>query len=161
MVFGIGMSSKKRVAMRVRCINNVVGNIDDSDVRDRIRRSIHLEGPITDLLIVGEYEVQALEKRDGGLWFYLHSVPANDYPYPYPAELFEVSDSALPAKWNICIQKQGGNVVWRRIAFLAWASDDLFYERLVDGDKETISIYKSEMLRPSANSTCLDNRSVK
>jgi len=132
--------------MRVRCIKNEVAAVGDSDVRERIRRSIHLEGPITDLAVGHEYAVQAMEQQDGGIWYYLHTVPTNDYPFPYPAELFEVCNNDLPSEWSICIQKKDGNVVWKRMALPTWACDDLFYERLVDGDTETVTIYRRGML---------------
>src|SRR5262245_61750375 len=126
------------MVMRVVCIKNTVAAITESEASERVRRSIHLDGPIADLAVGREFPVQAIEERDGGLWLYLHTVSVNDYPHPYPAEMFEVRDDALPTGWSIRLQVQEGNVVCKRITFAAWATDDNFYERLVEGDVETV-----------------------
>lgn len=131
--------------MRVICIKNTVAAITESEVRERICRSIHLDGPITDLAVGREYKVQAIEERDGGLWLYLHTVAMNDYPYPYPAEMFDFRDNTLPTGWSIRLQVQQGNIGCKRITFVAWATDDHFYERLVAADTETVSLYRRWM----------------
>lgn len=131
--------------MRVICIKNTVAAITESEVRERVRRSIHLDGPVPDLAVGREYAVQAIEERDGGFWFYLHTVAFSDYPYPYPAEMFELRDNAVPAGWSVRLQVQQGNVGCKRITFAAWATDDRFYERLVEGDTETVSVYRRLM----------------
>ncbi|MFZ2643177.1 MAG: hypothetical protein WA117_19450 [Verrucomicrobiia bacterium] len=133
--------------MRIVCIKNTLAAIAESEVRERLRRSIHMDGPITDLEIGREYAVQAVEERDGGLWFYLHTVSVNDYPYPYPAEMFELRDNTVPAGWVVSMEVQRGSVGLKRITFPAWATDDVFYERLVDGDVETVSAYRRWMAR--------------
>lgn len=128
--------------MRVVCTKNTVEAIVETEVRERLYRSIHLD-EITDLTVGVEYVVQAIEEweRDG-LQFYLDTVAVSDYPYPYPAEMFEVIDNTLPPGWSIHLQVQQGNVGFKRIAFPAWANDNYFYERLVDGDPETVSVYR-------------------
>ena len=105
--------------MRARCINNDVAVIDQPRVRDRIRRSIHIDGPMTDLTVGREYAIQAVEERDGGLWFYVHSVAINGYPYPYPAEMFGLSVNVIPPTWCVCLQEWHGNSVFKRMSFAA------------------------------------------
>jgi hypothetical protein len=102
--------------MRVRCIKNKVAAIKDREVRERLLRAIHLD-VINDLAIGRGYVVQALEEGDGGLWLYLHTVQAADFPYPYPAELFEFQDDTLPVGWCVSLKTQGGNVVFKRMTF--------------------------------------------
>jgi|SRR6266446_1909472 len=133
--------------MRVRCIKNEVAAIAEGKVRDRIRRSIHLDGPMTDLQVGREYEVQALEVRDAGLWLYLHTVAANDFPYPYPAEMFEFRDKTLPVGWGIRLQAKEGGVLLKTVTFSEWANDEHFYERLVSGDPEAVGVYQRRMTR--------------
>lgn len=133
--------------MRVVCTQNTLAAIAESEVRERLRRLIHMNGPITDLEIGREYAVQAVEEMWGGLWFYLHTVSVNDYPYPYPAEMFELRDNTVPAGWVVSMKVQRGSVGLKRITFPAWATDDVFYERLVDGDVETVSVYRRWMAR--------------
>ena len=129
--------------MRVECDKNDVTALEGAAVRERIGRSVNLEGPLPDLVIGREYVVQALEQRDGGVWFYLHTVPTNDYPFPYPAEMFEYRDNRLPSDWSVRLGQERGHVFWRRLTFSDWANDDGFYERLVDGDPDTVATYKA------------------
>jgi hypothetical protein len=127
--------------MRVVCRANDVSAISNASVRERLSRSIHIVGPISDLVVGREYAVQALEARDEGLWVYLHSVAASDYPYPYPLELFDFSDERIPAGWMLRVDATRQHVVFKRAAFVEWMADEQFYERLVDGDPEAISAY--------------------
>ena len=52
--------------MRVKCIKNEVAAIGEAEARERIRRYINLDGPMTDLTVGREYAVQAFEEWDGG-----------------------------------------------------------------------------------------------
>lgn len=128
--------------MRAKCIINRLASITDKIARDRIGDSIRIEGPLTDLSVGQEYPVQALEERYGGLWVYIHTVEINNYPYPYPAEFFEFTDTKLPSDWHISFEMRQGNLVWNRIAGAFWVEDDAFFDRLVEGDLEAISLYK-------------------
>lgn len=131
--------------MRAVCIRNRISAIGETNVRERIRRSVHLDGPMTDLTVGREYSVQALEERDGGVWIYLHTISASDYPYPFPAEMFEFRDNTLPAEWSIRLCNERGGFAWKRITFSAWANDDSFYEKLVEGDPGSITLYRRNM----------------
>ena len=131
--------------MRALCIHNSLATIAEAQVRERLRRSIHIDGPITDLVVGREYAIQAIEERDDGLSLYLHTVPMNDYPYPYPVEMFQLRENSVPAGWGVYLRTHQGRVVCKRISFSLWATDDRFYERLVEGDAETTSIYRGHM----------------
>ncbi|NQT14628.1 MAG: hypothetical protein HQ582_17860 [Planctomycetes bacterium] len=128
--------------MLVRCIVNDLDFLDSDTVVRRLRRSFHLEGPISDLAVGREYEVHALELRDGGIWFFLQTVAVSDCPYPYPAEFFEVIDGAIPPSWAITFGHDIEGTRLRRLAFAEWATDDQFYERLVDEDAACIALYR-------------------
>ncbi len=97
---------------------------------------------MTDLEIGQQYIVQAVEERDGGLWFFLPTVAESDYPYPYPAEFFEVQDYSLIPGWCVRFDTQQGNTVIKRITFSEWANDEHFYERLLDGEIASVSAYR-------------------
>lgn len=133
-------------AMRVTCIRNSLALINEDAVRTRLQESIHREGPNRDLEVGQTYVVQAIEIwRDGGWWFYLHTVPTSDWPYPYPAEFFQIDDGTIPTNWHLYPQFVDGQFVVKRITFSDWANDDTFYEKLVDGDSEAISAYKQNL----------------
>jgi len=131
--------------MRVVCIVNDLASIVDKDVHDRLRQSITIDGPITDLKTGMEYTVQCIERRDEGLWVFIHTVLANNYPYPYPIEMFEFRDRLLPHGWCIGFERRRGSVNWKRIGFPAWVNDDHFYENLVEGNADAIALYRSNM----------------
>ncbi len=134
--------------MRVKCIKNMISEIREAKIRDRLRQSIHREGPMYDLLIGGSYAVQALATwNDGGLRYYLHTIPESEHPYPYPAEMFEVTDASIPAGWGVQLQKSTDGVAVKLITFMEWATDATFYERLLDGDEETVREYYRLMLK--------------
>jgi hypothetical protein len=134
--------------MRVKCIRNDLDAISGERVRRRLARSIHLDGPDSTLTVGSDYLVQAIERKDGGLWLYLHTVDVVGYPHPYPAEMFEVMDSRVSENW--CVRTEDGpdGRTWKRIAFSEWAEDDAFYERLVDDDENALGVYQRNMVRP-------------
>lgn len=131
--------------MRVRCITNVVDKLPDAAVRDRLNLSIHREGPDEDLVVGQVYHVVAIARwRDNGLRVYLHTINESHHPYPYPLEMFEVVDPSLPTGWCVNFEQQQDGLIIQRISFPEWASDDQFFERLVDGDETAITIYQRQ-----------------
>jgi hypothetical protein len=136
--------------MRVKCIANSVSTLDSPALRDRLNRSIHLDGPLSDLDLGKIYNVIALQESDGGVWLMLHTVEESDHPYPYPVEMFEVLDPALPADWCVNFAWHENGLFVKRISFPEWANDAQFYERLLNGDGPTISIYQKLRLRAGA-----------
>ncbi len=130
--------------MRVKCIANDVNKLTSAEVRKRLTRSIHLEGADQDLVIGHIYFVVAIAQwDDGGVRIYLHTIEENNYPYPYPLEMFDVIEPSLPTNWCLSFEQQPLGLVITRISFPEWANDEHFYERLVDGDKAAIAIYKN------------------
>jgi hypothetical protein len=126
--------------MRVRCTTNDLDSVRDATVAARLRRSIKIEHPLYDLAIGAEYAVQALTQRsDGGIWLYLHTVAQCDFPYPYPVEFFQFIDSSPPSCWNGRLEH---SAVFKTLSFVEWATNDRFYEKLVDGDKDAVQIYR-------------------
>lgn len=123
--------------MHVKCVINDLSEVTDMVVAERLKKCIHIDGPITDLVVGKFYPVQAIKVcRDRGLWLYLHSVEVSAHPYPYPTEFFQFIDSATPKDWRV--GGRGGELI---LTFAAWADDDRFYERLVDGDKKAEAQY--------------------
>ena len=133
--------------MRVKCVTNDIRALDNKVVEDRLRRSIHLDGPMGELQVGRTYNVVALQESDGGVWVMLDTVEDGDYPYPYPLEMFEVTDCALPAGWCVNFARRSNGAFIQRVSFCEWATDGQFYERLVDGDEKAVGIYRRERAR--------------
>lgn len=131
--------------MKARCVTNELAKIDSKSVRTRLEKAIHLNGPNRDISIGCDYDVHAVEFRDGGFWFFIHSIPQNDYPFPYPAEYFEVIDATIPTGWSIKCMQEGDGTVVKRLSFDEWANDDGFYERLVEGENESINVFRQRI----------------
>lgn len=131
--------------MRVLCISNSVIELDGENVRSRLNRSINRDTPDLDLKVGKDYKVVAIEERDDGLWLFIHTVDSNDYPYPYPAEMFEFIDTSIPSGWKIKFEKGKDGLTIKRISQSTWADDDYFYEKLVDGNEEIVVTYKKSL----------------
>lgn len=127
--------------MIVKCVGNNISFIKNDDVRKRIREWLDTEGGYNDIEVGNEYQVQAVAYFDGGTFYYLHSVDLSEHPYPYVAEFFEIVDSSLPATWEVGFQVESGKKRFKRLTFSEWATDDTFFEKLLDGDTQCISIY--------------------
>jgi hypothetical protein len=132
--------------MRVLCVTDSFFNLDDEMVKTRLNRSIHQDTADMDLDIGKNYNVVAIEERDGGLWLFLHTVESIDYPYPYPAEMFEFIDTSIPLGWKMKFERRKDGLIIKRISFPQWVDDDCFYEKLVDGDEEIIATYQQGRL---------------
>ena len=129
--------------MRVKCIANDVDKLNAVEVRKRLAESIHLDGADRSLVVGNTYTVFAVAQwSDGGIRVYLHTIEESDHPRPYPLEMFDMVDPALPANWCVSFEQQPFGVAIKRISFPEWANDDHFYERLVDGDEAAIAIYR-------------------
>jgi hypothetical protein len=133
--------------MLVKCVTNDIRTLSNKLVEDRLRRSIHLEGPLGDLHVGRIYSVVALHESDGGVWLMLDTVDRSDYPYPYPVEMFDVIDCSLPAGWCINFVQGTDGAVIKRISFREWATDEKFYERLLDGDETAVGVYRQQRAR--------------
>ena len=133
--------------MRVKCKYNNVSDIPDSAVRERLPESIQCENLDEDLIVGNVYAVVALARwNDGGVRVYLHTVKESDFPYPYPLEMFDVVDPAIPENWNLSFVSLPGRVEVKMMGFSEWTADNQFYEKLVDGDECAIAIYKKKCL---------------
>jgi len=127
--------------MKVKCLINNVHAISSNNSRTRLEQFIHLPDGDSDLEIGKTYNVQAIEFRNDNLWLYVHTVESNEYPFPYPVEFFQVEDSSLPTAWVASFVGGNGNTVLKRLTFAEWANNDLFFERLVDGDPASVATY--------------------
>lgn len=132
--------------MIVKCIGNDVSLLAFDSVKERLRWWMNSDGQYSDLEIGRRYPVQAVEYIDNGIWFQLHSIEVSEHPYPYASEFFVIEDSSLPKEWRAKFTVKDGNIMLKRITFPEWAEDDLFYEKLVDGESEYVSKYLSNRL---------------
>ncbi len=130
--------------MIVKCITNNISFVTNNDAAERVRQWVNSRGVYNDLITGKEYLVQNVEYFGGGLFYYLHSVEVSDHPYPYVAELFQTVDSTFPSNWEVSFYIENGRKRFKRVTFAEWANDDLFFEKLIDGQPECVATYSSQ-----------------
>jgi hypothetical protein len=132
--------------MVVNCIINELASAKSDAVRTRLAESIHTEGPMLDLAVGQDYLVQAIELRDGGVWFFIHTVKASCFPYPYPAEYFAIVDGTISSLWSAKFADGPDGATLKRLSFPEWANDDSFYEKLIGEDVNCLALYQQRMI---------------
>ena len=132
--------------MKVKCIVNCVEEADEN-LRNRYINKDLISGALDDLQLGREYLVICKEQTIGGYTYvYLPEVGTEyGYPSPYPIELFEVIDHEFPDGWCEVETRCRNNNILLRTSFSEWASNDLFYERLVEGDCDIVNLYSMNL----------------
>ena len=123
--------------MKVRCIANTAGALPRGVIDERLGYGPDHRFPLT---VGAEYVVYAVTTAPGGLWFYLADDDFTSYPVFRPSQLFELVDDRLSSSWRAATRGPVGENDWL-FAFEEWAGDPSFYERLVDGEPEAVSVF--------------------
>ncbi len=132
--------------MIVRCIGKDISFLSSEAARTRILSWTDSAGCYSDLNIGQVFSVQAVENLDDGLFFYLHTLEESEHPYPYAAEFFQLLDTSFPRSWETSVDGDGQGGL-KRITFSEWAKDDVFYEKLVDGEQQSVETYIKKRAR--------------
>jgi hypothetical protein len=127
--------------MIVKCIANDISFVKNKKAAERLRRWVNSEGVYNDLDVGQEYQVQAVDYFEGGVFYYLHLDDTDDHPLPYASEFFVIEDSSFPASWEVGFHVENGKKRFKRLTFQEWVEDDMFYEKLLDGETEYVSMY--------------------
>lgn len=130
--------------MRVQCVANTAGTLPSAC----LDASIGLTRDSTFPLTVGEsYTVFAVTTFKGGCWYYIIDDDALRYPTWRIAPLFEVLDPSIPASWEChYVRNSTADPGFPLLSFPEWASDQHFYERLVEGDDPASRIFATRRL---------------
>ncbi len=94
--------------------------------------------PVT---VGSEYAVYGITFFLGGAWYYLLDDDRNPWPVWKPAPLFEVADPALPVSWRVGYHRWP-NADSFLVSWPEWSSDHFFYERLVDGERTELDLFR-------------------
>jgi hypothetical protein len=79
---------------------------------------------------------------------YLCTDHDNEYPTPFAADFFKITDKRLSAHWQLNFKGASNSENQTQLVFFEWATDKLFYESLIDGDDQaeaTFEKYKKIM----------------
>ena len=131
--------------MKVVCKVNNLNAFTDENVLKRLKRYISMpDGEIdreVDLEIDKEYTVYGVVFWDNSPWYYICTEEYVEYPKPFAAEFFSVSDQRLSSYWQLSVSNQGKRGPLSSLVFEPWAEEPSFYERLVDGDPEAEAVF--------------------
>ena len=128
--------------MKVKCIiNNLNSDKLSLKTLTRLKRYIsRLDGELN-LEIGKEYVVYGIEFWDNCPWLYLCLDDYDEYPIPVAADFFEITDKRLSTHWQLNSKEASNSENQTQLVFSEWASDELFYENLISGDKHAEVIF--------------------
>lgn len=124
--------------MLVRCRSNRGADLPSSCLDDRSGFRVDTEFPVTP---GRTYAVHAITIFLGHPWYYILNDDRLRWPVWAPGPLFDVDDPALPDGWHVAYHRFRSGNANTVISFPEWADDPHFYERLVDGDEESLRIF--------------------
>lgn len=128
--------------MKIKLINEKLGDIISLETKKWLSKYFKLDEDILfGLDKNSSYVVQAIAFIDSHPFFYVFDED-DSYPTPYPAMLFEIIDPRLSNYWKLGYNGDG-ETGFSIIAFEEWASDPVFYERLVDEWPTELEVMRS------------------
>lgn len=127
--------------MKVLCKFNSLSEISEQHIIKRLKRYILNSDGSVDLEIGREYTVYGIVFWDNCPWFYLCAEEDDEYPKPFSAEFFHVLDDSLSPCWRLSSFQQENYEATTSLVFKEWAKDPSFYERLVDGDSDAVTLF--------------------
>ncbi len=135
--------------MVIKCIKNNIYDVEKSSTLFQyLKESVHLDDNELPLDIDKTYNVYGCMFKESHLWFYICEDDSfDDYPKAYAVPFFEIIDDSLSKYWVLghSILKDSSKpegYVYINITFREWAKDYFFYEKLVEGEKEEVSLFQ-------------------
>ncbi|WP_239985116.1 hypothetical protein [Pseudomonas congelans] len=128
--------------LKVICKINDLKDISDEVVLGVLKDKIFRPDGKIDISLGSEYVVYGIEFWENSPWYYLCVDVDDEYPKPYAADLFFVSNNKLSTHWQLgfCTNYNGSQVA--SLVFEEWAVDRRFYERLIDGGEIEFGVFK-------------------
>ena len=126
--------------MKVVCKINNLNSFIEIEQLDRLGRYISMADGDVDLEIGKEYVVYGVVFWDGYPWYYVCSEDYDEYPKPFAADFFDVTDNSVSPYWvfSPCSIKDNKE---SSMLFKEWAEDAYFYENLLDGDPQAEALF--------------------
>lgn len=127
--------------MKVICKINNLNDIYNSRLYERLRKYILMPDGEVSLEIGKEYTVYGVVFWDNSPWYYLCSEEDDEYPTPYAADFFHVTDKRLSKYWTLSTTDQGLGEILSSLVINDWANDPYFYERLIENDVDIMELF--------------------
>ncbi|WP_340150073.1 hypothetical protein [uncultured Sneathiella sp.] len=116
-------------------------SISDERLLARLEKYINMPDGELNLETGREYTVYGIVFWDNSPLFYLCDSEMDEFPTPFFAEFFDISDDRLSRFWRLETYDNGVGQISSALVFPEWASNHLFYERLLDGHAEEIELF--------------------
>lgn len=131
--------------MLVCCKLNVPAQLEVSYQTPEVVATFH---PLTEpvhLTVGRSYIVYALSIRQSSPWYYVadDTYDGKLYPVAFPSAFFSIVDNRLSRQWVFALRPDA-KTVNVLIGSREWIGDCSFYERLVDGDTETVERFNRQ-----------------
>jgi hypothetical protein len=125
--------------MIVKCIGRSFGHLSADRVSAHYRENVHVD---EENISVGSlYIVYGVAFRGEFPWYLICEYEGDDYPRPHFSRLFEIVDDRIPPGWSFRLDVV--NVGQAAVLPVQWARDPSFFEKLVDGNPDALSFFKS------------------
>ena len=128
--------------MKVICRINNLHNILDDVVKAVLKKKIFRSDGEIDIQLGKEYIVYGIVFWDNSPWYYLCTDENDEYPKPYAADLFSVSENRLSNYWRLSYCTNYNKSQVASLVFEEWTKDRAFYERLIDGEAAEVEKFK-------------------
>lgn len=132
--------------MKIKCKINTLQKAEYHNLINDDIRYIFNYDPDYSILNAGQvFDVYGILLATSGIWVFILEDSNDDYPKHYPLSFFDIINADIPENW---ISGNVNNFNFRTrkvISFLThpvWANDNSFYEGLVNGDQNTIELFK-------------------
>lgn len=122
--------------MKVKCVFNKWKELPEVY---RKANNLYKEDIEFSLIKDKEYIVYGIINYSGGLAYLICDEDYMYYPMGNPAPLFDIIDNRLSLYWIFHYDREN-NVF--EFVFKEWVEDPYYYEKLIDGDAEAVSIFQ-------------------
>ena len=132
--------------MVVTCVVNTIEGARLRGLQSyQIENHFHYD-PTYPLLELGQaYSVCGLLVTGQGIWVFILEDEEDGYPLQYPISFFDIVDATIPSDWVMGKGEAFSSVSRKVFALLApkeWATNERFYEALVDGEPQAVAAFK-------------------
>ncbi len=136
--------------MKVRCIKNKISAIPQQQVRKWLKKYLNYdENHSLELIKKGQvYTVYGLHFWEGHPFYFICEEEDGEYPVTWYAGFFEVLDDRISKYWRLTYHSTELAFAWTSLVHKDWIAHKNFYENLVDGCEEEITLfckYRKEM----------------
>lgn len=154
--------------MTVKCIRKYWKDFDNKITVEKLKKQICMEEGYENLIVGQVYPVYGVlfwgEQNTTN--YYICEDENSEYPIPLPADFFEIINGSIPTEWKLGFHRYSDGDQITNLVIEEWATDDMFYENLVNGkikEKDIFNNYKtnknikhrdqSPPLKPTNNDT--------